>query len=484
MQGKQTYQERLFSTVNLSEMVPKNHILRRIDSAVNLDFIYDLTSELYCPDNGRRSIDPVLFFRMQLIRFLYGIESDRRLCEEVHLNLAYRWFCRLSLADPVPDHSSLTRIRDRFGVDIFRQIFERLIKVLSDKGFIKGKRILVDASIFQADAGIDSMEEREDSDPDSRELKQYEKRYHDFKTGKKKRKISNQTHVSKTDPDASLVSRPGVHKKLSYKAHFSADADSRFIVDCHATTGSKHECTILSERIEYVSEYLHLPIEEVTADKGYGRGPTYSFLRGRKIRAYIPLHDDNLGAGRISRGEFQYDRRKDRFKCPNGKYLYPYDKLEHGSIKRYRVIGGHCKSCPLRNACLPESQKNRARFIYRSPHQDEIDKIKRRQKTNHFKQKLLERKWKIEGLFGEAKQNHCLRRARYRGLPKVQIQLYMTAITQNFKRLVGVFLAFFACGVLSAARVLANFLSALKINCILGKLRIRPKTYMPAAVPG
>jgi len=153
------------------------------------------------------------------------------------------------------------------------------------------------------------------------------------------------------------------------------------------------------------------------------------------------LHDENLGDGRISRGEFKYDRRSDRFVCPNGKSLYPYEKLERG-LKRHRVLGGHCSSCPLRAACLPGPYKKRARFVCRSPDQGEIDCIKHCQKTRHFKKKLGQRRWKVEGLFGEAKERHCLRRARYRSLGKVQIQLYLTAIVQNLKRLVSRLLDF------------------------------------------
>src|SRR5262245_27253143 len=109
-------------------MIPQDHLLRRIDSKIDFGFIYDVTERLYCSDNGRPSIDPVLFFRMQLISYLYGMKSDRELCREVHLNLAYRWFCRLKLSDAVPDHSSMTRIRDRFGEAAFSEIFERLIR--------------------------------------------------------------------------------------------------------------------------------------------------------------------------------------------------------------------------------------------------------------------------------------------------------------------------------------------------------------------
>lgn len=444
MQGSQIYREETVSVVNLHKMIPSNHLLIKIDKAIDLSFIYDLTKELYCKDNGRPSIDPILFFRMQIISYLYQIDSDRQLCEEIHLNLAYRWFCRLNLEDAVPDHSSLTRIRDRFGVQTYQAIFERLIGQWQKSGIIKGKRMISDASLIEANAGMDSLIKREDNDPNTKVLKTYDRRYHDFREGKKARKVSNQTHVSKTDPDASLVSRKSAYRKLCYKTHYSIDATSRMITDCYVTTGARHECTVFPERVFYQLQRFNFPIAEWIADKGYGRGPTYHYLREQKIRAYIPLHDDNLGEGKLSRGEFIYDRKNDRYRCPQGNYLYPYKKIDGCSTKRYRIVGRHCQSCPLKVQCLPDNYSNRARFIYRGLHQDEIDRIKKRQTTLFFKQKLIERKWKIEGLFAEAKENHGLRSAKYRGLAKVQIQCYLIAIVQNFKRFINLyFLLFF-----------------------------------------
>lgn len=280
--------------------MPKDHLLRRIDAQVDFDFIYEVTNPLYCADNGRNSIDPVLFFKMQLISFLYGMKSDRELCREVHLNLAYRWFCRLGLHDAVPDHSSMTRIRDQFGEATFTTIFEHLVERWRKQGHIRGCRVVADASLVHADASVDSMVERDEGDPNARALKHYEHRYHDFKQGTRTRKLANQTHVSASDPDATLVSRPGVYKKLCYKVHVCADADSRLITDCHATTGARHECPVLPERVEYQCDRLGLTIKEVIADRGYGRGPTYAKLRERKIRHYIPLHDVNTGKGRLT----------------------------------------------------------------------------------------------------------------------------------------------------------------------------------------
>lgn len=199
-------------------------------------------------------------------------------------------------------------------------------------------------------------------------------------------------------------------------------------------TGSKHECPVLPPRIDHQRQTLALPIKEVIADRGYGRGPTYADLRAQNIRHYIPMHDANTGKGKFTPDEFRYDRRKDRYRCPEGHYLYPCEKAERGSVMRYRITGGHCRTCPLRDSCLPASQPFRARFVYRGIHQDEVDAVRRRQTTETFRKRLVERKWKIEGLFGEAKQNHSLRRVRYRGLSKAQIQFVMIAIALNCKR--------------------------------------------------
>jgi len=442
VQGQQDSQRVLFDTIDLELMIPKDHLLRRIDKRLDFDFIYELTEPLYCQGNGRPSVDPVLFFRMQLISYLYGMKSDRELCREVHLNLAYRWFCRLKLTDPVPHHSSMTRIRDRFGESAFAKIFEQLISRWKADGHIRGRRIVVDASLVEADAAIDSLVDRDDADPDARLLKQYQRRYHDFREGKRRRKYANQTHVSGTDADCSLVSRKDGYKKLCYKVHFSIDADSRMVTDPHATTGARHEGPVLPERIEHLTEHLGLPVSEVIADRGYGRGPTYAKLRDQEIRHYIPLHDANTGHGKLTPSSFKYDRRNDRYRCPQGHYLYPYEKAEKNSVKRYRVTGGHCRTCPTSEECLPDGQKHRARFVYRGLQQDEIEAVRRRQSTTTFRGRLIERKWKIEGLFGEAKQNHGLRRARYRGLAKVQIQFFLIAIALNCKRVIERFFAY------------------------------------------
>jgi hypothetical protein len=197
----------------------------------------------------------------------------------------------------------------------------------------------------------------------------------------------------------------------------------------------------MPERLTSLLDEGHWPVEEVAADKAYGRGPTSAFLRQPAIRAYLPLPIEHLGAGQLSRRDFLYDRKRDRYRCPQNHYLYPYEKLDHRLIKRYRMLGGHCRRCPIRGSCLPAKHRPRARFVSRSPQQDAIERVKKRQGTPHFKRKVAERQWKAAGVFGKAKGRHGLRHAKYRGHDKVQIQLYLTAMTQNLKRLVGRFCA-------------------------------------------
>ena len=156
MIGRQEYQPQLFSAVQIESFVPESHLLRKIDRILDFSFVREMTEHLYA-DNGRPSVDPVLFFRIYLIIFMYGIESDRQACEEINYNLAYRWFCRLSLEDSVLDHSSLTKIRDRLGEETFKRIFEKIVNICIEKKLVKAKKIMMDGSFIKADAALDSL---------------------------------------------------------------------------------------------------------------------------------------------------------------------------------------------------------------------------------------------------------------------------------------------------------------------------------------
>lgn len=424
MQGRQLMQQALFVTLNLEDFVPKEHKLRRIDRVLDLLFVSDLTKDLYCKGNGRPSIDPVVFFKMQIIKYLYNIDSDRQLCQDIHVNLAYRWFLRMSLEDKIPDHSALTKIRNRLGETIFESVFTEIVRQCQKAGLVKGKQLVTDGTLIDADASVDSIVERNPT-PKDQEV-----------AGKKpkKKKVSIETHVSTTDPDSSMVGRPGIRKRLYYKAHISADGSSRVITDCHVTTGATHECTIFKDRVDYQTEKFNLDPKEWLADAGYGHGPTYEFLKSKKITAYIPLRDKKLGRGKHAPTEgFEFNRKENTYTCPMGHKMYP-NKNSNG-FTRYVIREKKCVGCPMFETCFKDVKlKGRiSKRIQRADHQDHFDSLHRRMPTPNFKKKWGERSWKIEGINAELKDNHGLRRANYRSRANVQIQVYLISTVFNLK---------------------------------------------------
>jgi transposase len=431
MIGRQELQQQLFSAVQIDSFIPQNHLLRKIDKVLDFEFVREMTEHLYCADNGRPSVDPVLFFRIYLIIFLYGIESDRQACDEICYNLAYRWFCRLSLEDSVPDHSSLTKIRDRLGEETFKKIFEKIINVCIEKNLVKGTKVMMDGSIVKADAALRSMVDRP---KDGEKLE-------DMVPPKyiKDRRLGNKTQVSKTDPECALAGKVGETKKLAYKVHDTIDRDSRVIIDAHVTTGAELEGKVMMSRVDHIEKTFAVKVEEITADRGYGYGDNLQAMQDREIHAFVPRFHSKAGE-RVARDSvgFEFDRKRDCYICPKGHEMYPI-KGAIPEYKKYRIKGGHCSKCPLKETCLtiPTMRTRNAKHIEVHHHQEIIDKTAKMEKTEEFKKARGERQWKMEGTFAEAKVNHGLDRARYRGRSKMQIQAYMIATVQNLKRLIG-----------------------------------------------
>lgn len=418
MQGKQVFQRKLFYQVQWEQMVPKNHLLRRIDEVLDLNFIRELTAPFYCEKNGRPSVDPEVFFRMQLISYLYAIPSDRRLCEEIQVNLAYRWFLKMSLEESVPDHSSLGKIRDRLGEETFKAVFDQVLEQCRAKGLMEGKRFYTDSTMIVADAAKSSMVKRENPEAEIAQSRGFE------------RKHSNQTHVSPVDSEATLSGRPGYGGKLYHKAHAIIDEKSRVIVDVHVTSGVEGDSNTFVERLKSLKETKRFSPEEVIADRGYGRGPVYDYCEENKIRTYISLKQEEHGAPPAG---FEYDTKRDEFICPRGERLTHTGT--HEDLKFYRTRKKACKKCPLQEICFAGLKKESQRKISKSVHFSSLRKVFQRQSTSYFRSRLKKRMWFMEGIFAEAKEQHGMRRARYRGRAKVQIQAYMTAVVQNLKRL-------------------------------------------------
>ncbi len=439
MQGRHEYQPKLFTTFRFEDLIPKSHLLKRVDSLLDFSFIRELTAPFYCKNNGRPSIDPELFLRMILVGYLYNIRSDRQLCEEIGLNLAYRWFCRLNLEDKVPDHSSLTRIRDRFGEKVFEEIFKRIVKICIDKGLVKSGSVMVDATFIEADASLNSLKRKDgtknepppppttsgsDEDPNDRRRNRI--------LGEK---ISNQTHQSASDPDSTITAPKGKMGKLGYKAHVTIDSESRVILDCHVSTGAPHETKFFIPRIEATEASHEIQIEEVIADRGYGAGYNMEYLKERGMRSFIPVWSTRVGKPHPE--GFVYDREKDQIICPEGHAMKPYRNRAPAEQKVYHLSYPLCSQCPRFQTCVePASVRlGKGKLLRRHKHEDFFEEAIRMARTQEYRDRRTLRFWKQEGVFAEAKNRHCLRRAKYRGLAKVQIQTYLTTTVQNLKRL-------------------------------------------------
>jgi transposase len=349
MQGQQHYQHQLFHYFDIDSLIPQNHLLRKINKCIDLSFVSELTKAFYCQNNGRPSIAPELFFRTILIGYLYGIESDRQLCDEIQYNLAYWWFCRLNLEDKVPDHSSLTRIRDRLGVATFNEFFIKIVEQCKKMGLVKSERIMTDGTLFQANASLDSLISKEEI---NEEQKKTSKRGLEAPPS---RKVSNKTHISKTDPDATLAFKNGTPRTLKYKAHMTIDADSRVVLDTKITTGATHESQVYLQQIETIEKNLGLDIQEATADRAYGSGDIIQSLIDKEITPNIPLFSGRSGSNMEPEG-FVYDKENNRYQCPAGNYLNACPTIQNNTIT-YHSKSSDCASCLLKTMCKAKPKR-------------------------------------------------------------------------------------------------------------------------------
>ena len=225
--------------------------------------------------------------------------------------------------------------------------------------------------------------------------------------------MTNQTHTSCTDPDATLAQKEGTPRQLKYKVHQSIDADSRVILDTEVTTGARHDNQPYLGQLQRIRTRYQINIREATADRGYGSAAIIRTLQQQGITTYIPLWSGRVGNSKYLKGELIYDRKRDRFRCPRGKYLTPNPSTS-GNCKRYVSSSADCRHCPRRSTCPTEANKKLPykRYVRRSLDQDLFEEVQARMEEPEFGRKLSERMWKAEGLFAEAKQNHGLTRAK------------------------------------------------------------------------
>jgi IS5 family transposase len=347
------------------------------------------------------------------------------------------YYFDINIDDKVPDHSSLTRIRDRLGLDIFSQFFDKILGCCKNMWLIKGERVMTYGTLFNANASLDSLVLKEEKA--SKDKTEEITSNMPGVTPPVKRSVNNRTHISKTYPDATLAVKAGTPRTLKYKAHISIDADTRIILDAKVTTGATHESQVYLEQLQTIENRLNVSIKRAIADRAYGSGDIIQSLLDRQITPNIALFSGRSGSSQDPEGLI-YDAEENRYKCPKGKYLNQCPTIQNNTAI-YLSISSDCKVCNYSKLCplkLKDNKKN-IRIHTRHLHRDLFEKVKVWMTEEKFQSNLVERMWKMEGLISEAKNLHCLSRAKYRGLKKTQIQAYMVASALNLKRLTTVF---------------------------------------------
>jgi transposase len=429
------HQEELFVAGPLSSLIPDDHILKRVNKVLDLSWLREEVKDLYCSTNGRPGIDPEAAVRLMIAGFFQGITHDRKLMREAQVNIAIRWFCGYQLHQKLPDHSSLTRIRQRWGADRFKAIFQRTVKTCVDAGLVDGETVHIDATLIRADVSWKSITDKHvekviadnkaDDDPDpDRNGK-----------GAKDGKASKADRRSTTDPDASLTtSSHDFHMEPCYKQHGAVDDRCCVIVDVDITTGQASEGNQLPEQLERIEANTGTKLKTITADAGYAHGRNYELLEEQDIEAIIPPQRHGSKSSNIPSSRFKYDEQNNIVKCPQGKTMRPVNRTDRGQV--YRARARDCKKCPLREKCTNGYSVSRTVLIIEG--YSALLRARRRLLcTDSRFEKLYERhRIKAEGMHGEAKTQHGLRRAVRRGLANVAIQAYLTAIVINLKRLV------------------------------------------------
>jgi transposase len=421
---KERGQLELFITGSLRGLIPDDHVLVKIDQVLDLAWLRAEVDDLYCVDNGRPGIDPEVAVRLMLAGFLLGIAHDRRLMREAQVNLAIRWFTGYALHEALPDHSSLTRIRQRWGEDVFRRVFMRVVQQCQAAGLVSAETVHIDASLIRANVSMDALVARHlDAVEHATDAER------DARTSDRLKKLCC------TDPDATMATSSKAPLRPAYKQHTAVDDLEGVVVDVEIVTGEEHDTGRFEERLDAIEETLGAPPERITADTIYGVGRVCAALEDRQIEAVIPplRATCSKGAQGFPTEGFKYDPRHDVVRCPAKKRLHPRTGTKSG--KWYRAGRRDCARCPLKAQCLPQGAPSRRVHIVTN-HAAIVCARRRRLAWSQDDHAIYTRhRWRVEGTHGTAKTLHGLARAIRRELANMKIQALLTATAMNLKKL-------------------------------------------------
>ena len=471
MQGKKQFTEKLFTSFQLSDRVPEDNFYRRLKSVLDLQWLYRATKKYYGSE-GQKSIDPVVFFKLMLIGYLENLGSDRRIITTVSMRLDMLYFLGYDIDEELPWHSTLSRTRQLYGEELFKQLFKDVLKQCINKGMVAGRRQAMDSVAVKANASMSSLiekeilddasiylgelknEEEENNDSDdasnngdnhktvSVERKKAVQLHHKWKQkaykgmpgGETRKYVSNHTHYSTTDADARVSVKPGKPRQLNYMAQVSVDSSHHVITQIQSDHADKKDSQCLPSLLNNTIANLKeqgVEVEEVYADAGYSSGEALKALEENNITGYIP----NFGQYKPSREGFTYDNENDRYTCSRGVQL-PFKKLITTSLgykmKVYRSSAKDCGPCSLRSVCIGKSDFKKIDDSVDKPYYDRMHA--RLETVNRNKIRKL-RSSTVEPVLGTLVNYLAMRRVNTRGIKQANKCMLMAAVAYNLKKL-------------------------------------------------
>ena len=440
-------QNALFYDFCLEKHIPKNHLLRHINQFLDFDRVREYLEPFYS-HTGRPSIDPELMIRMLLVGYCYGIRSERRLCEEVNFNLAYRWFCHLGLEDDVPNHSSFSKNRlGRFrDSDVFRCVFNMIVERCVSAGLVKGEGFAIDASFVEADVSRQRAVDNASAAgwvPDqieSRAVREYLEALDERPELRRRQKS-----VSLTDPMAQWTAAKGP-ATFSYSTNYVIDIENNIILDVEASPSARSlEVETTQIMIDRIEETHGLKPRRLMGDTAYGAAENLNYLVNKKgIEPHIPVWDKSIRRdGTLSTSDFQWNEDADEYRCPTDKTLrrhhrnfkVPREGITKANTIIYRSSKADCDICKLKQQCCPNTPN---RKVTRSIYENARDVARSINQSPDYEHSFHERK-KVEMVFAHMKRNLKMERLRLRGLKSANDEFILTAIAQNLRRLARIF---------------------------------------------
>ncbi len=429
-------QRRLFYDFCLEDHVPADHLLRQIDGLLDLGDVRQQLQPHYS-SMGRPSVDPELMIRMLIVGYCFGIRSERRLCDEVCLNLAYRWFCRLGLEDRIPDHSTFSLNRHgRFREgDALRLLFESVLRRCMVAGLVGGEGFAIDASVMEADAsrykGVAGSDPIDWSDPklNTRAVREYLAALDpEPDPARKTPKV-----ISLSDPCSAWTAKANKRVQFGYGLNYLIDNEHAIIVDVEATPSRTYdEVAATKTMLRRTDERFGLRPRRLAADTAYGTGRMLDWLIKQNIEPHIPVRDmSQRKDGTFSRGDFTFDAETNLYNCPGGKTLKTTGHVHDGRTLLYRASKHDCERCPLKQRCCPNTPE---RKVPRDINEEAREHARSLVDTEPYERSRRERK-KVEMLFAHLKRHLGFERLRLRGLSGAQDEFLLAATVQNLRRL-------------------------------------------------